>query len=236
MAITGVKFGDTHSSEWGLRLKEIKMGLPDVKTEYVEVPGMNGVLDLTEVQNGGVKYGNRTLEFYFDARDCNYKEWSTLLSTIASAVHGKRINIITDIDPGYYYSGRCSLNTSKSNEVRAEIVISCECDPYKTDIAALGEQWIWDTFSFETGRIIKNTPITVNSPSGWQQVTIYGWMHNEPIQVMTDTALEMKFEDEIYELSTGVNTVYEADIKEGRNDLYFRGIGSITILQIGGMI
>lgn len=49
MAGTGVTFGNYHSYKaWGLKLKEIKIGLPEVKTSYVEVPGMNGSLDLTE--------------------------------------------------------------------------------------------------------------------------------------------------------------------------------------------
>lgn len=62
MAGTGVTFGNYHSYKaWGLKLKEIKIGLPEVKTSYVEVPGMNGSLDLTEATFGGVTYGMRTL-------------------------------------------------------------------------------------------------------------------------------------------------------------------------------
>lgn len=46
---TGVTFGTNHSYKaWGLKLKEIKIGLPEVKTSYVEVPGMNGSLDLAK--------------------------------------------------------------------------------------------------------------------------------------------------------------------------------------------
>lgn len=70
---TGIKFGDSHSyDDWKLRLKEIRIGIPEIKTEYVDVAGMNGRLDLTEQQNGGVKYGNREMEFDFDARNCGY--------------------------------------------------------------------------------------------------------------------------------------------------------------------
>ena len=61
----GVSFDDMHSyTDWGLRLKEVKIGIPEAKTVYVDVPGSDGSLDLTEAQNGGVKYGMRTLELF----------------------------------------------------------------------------------------------------------------------------------------------------------------------------
>ena len=83
---TGVTFGTNHSYKaWGLKLKEIKIGLPEVKTSYVEVPGMNGSLDLTEATFGGVTYGMRTLEFSFDARNCSYTDWASLVTAIETA-------------------------------------------------------------------------------------------------------------------------------------------------------
>ena len=234
---TGVMFGEVHSwNDWGLRLKEIHIGLPKVKTDYLNVPGMNGSLDLTEVQNGGVKYGNRELEFKFDARNCGYQRWSNLISKISSDVHGQKKRIILDTDPGYYYLGRCSLDTEKTNEVLAEIVISCDCDPFKIDVSALNEPWVWDTFDFEDGVIRKTSEIAINSPSGWQEVRIDGWIHNEVLRIITDKEMVMKFEEKEYLLEVGENKVYEAEIREGKNFLYFKGTGNILILQIGGMI
>ena len=70
--MTGVTFDGIHSyEEWGLKLKSVSIGLPEEKQVFVDVPGMNGQLDLTEAQNGGSVYGMRTLEFVFDAKDCN---------------------------------------------------------------------------------------------------------------------------------------------------------------------
>ena len=102
----GVTFGESHSwTDWGLKLKEISIGIPKIKTEYLEVPGMNGSLDLTEVQNGGVKYGKRELKFKFDARNCGYQRWSNLISKISADIHGQKKRIILDTDPGYLLFG-----------------------------------------------------------------------------------------------------------------------------------
>ena len=75
--VTGVSFDGAHSyNDWGLKLKSVSIGVPKAKTVYVSVNGMNGSLDLTEAQNGGVVYEMRTLKFTFDARDCSYIRWT----------------------------------------------------------------------------------------------------------------------------------------------------------------
>ena len=130
MSGVGITFDETHSfRDWGLKLKKIEIGIP--KTEYVSVPGMNGDLDLTEAQNGGIKYEMRELKFTFGVRNCSYEKWSSLISQIASDIQGVEKRIILDTDKGFYYVGRCEVDTSKSNDVTAEIAVTCTCEPYK---------------------------------------------------------------------------------------------------------
>ena len=89
MSGVGIVFDETHSfRDWGLKLKKIEIGIPKAKTEYVSVPGMNGDLDLTEAQNGGIKYEMRELKFTFGVRNCSYEKWSGLISQIASDIQG----------------------------------------------------------------------------------------------------------------------------------------------------
>ena len=73
---TGVKFGEYHTyDEWGLRLVGIKIGTPAPKKVLVEIPGGDGVLDLSRSLTGNIQYDTRQLEFTFDARNCNYFRW-----------------------------------------------------------------------------------------------------------------------------------------------------------------
>lgn len=234
---TGVKFGDVHSyDDWKLRLKEIRIGIPEIKTEYVDVAGMNGRLDLTEQQNGGVKYGSRVLEFDFDARNCGYRQWSSLTSKISSAIHGQKLHIILDTDPGYYYLGRCTVNTEKTNEAKANITISCECDPFKIDVTASSDQWKWDTFSFVDGVIRDTADILIASTDMWQEVDVVGWDYNEIPTVISDADMEMKWNEEVFEIVSGENIMYDVTLSPGENKLYFRGDGNVTIICKGGMI
>lgn len=237
MAGTGVTFDDVHSyRDWGLKLKQITIGLPETKTEYVDVPGMNGSLDLTEAQNGGVKYGMRSLSFVFDARHCNYTRWTGLISAISAAIHGKKKKIVLDIDSGYYYTGRCSVDTQKTNEATAEIMVNCNCDPFKMAVNATNEPWKWDPFRFLDG-IIQNTgDIAVNNTSGWQKVTLIGMAYSEDLRIVTSAAMQMKCNETTYSLETGENIMYDLDLTEGTNELYFQGKGTVTLIYRGGML
>lgn len=135
MSGVGITFDETHSfRDWGLRLKKIVIGIPKAKTEYVSVPGMNGDLDLSEAQNGGVKYEMRTLKFTFGARNCSYERWSGLLSQIASDLQGISKRIILDygsfclhwelswtiIFAGYFSEKRSRITTYSGRRKREE--------------------------------------------------------------------------------------------------------------------
>lgn len=233
----GIMFDETHSfRDWGLKLKKIEIGIPKTKTEYVNVPGMNGNLDLTEAQNGGVKYEMRELKFTFGVRNCSYEKWSGLISQIASDIQGVEKRIILDTDKGFYYVGRCEVDTSKSNDVTAEIVVTCTCEPYKISVASSDEQWKWDTFNFLNGVIQNTSDITINAASSWQKVKLYGWVHNETLRIVSNAEMKVRYRNSTYTISVGENIMYDLILYKGTNDLYFQGTGKITLIHRGGML
>lgn len=235
--VTGVAFDGVHSwLDWGLKIKSFDIGMPEAKTEYVDVPGMDGSLDLTETQNGGVKYGMRTLEFVFDSRDCNYLKWTNLISRIARTIQGKEKRIILDIDHGYYYVGRCAIDTKKTNEVLAEITITCTCEPYKIDVLSSDEPWVWDTFSFIDGVIRSTSDIQIDSTDGWQKVILQGWVYNDVLRIVSNANMTVRYRLYTYPIYTGDNYMYDIELYEGENELYFQGKGTVTIVHKGGMI
>lgn len=236
-AKTGVSFDGIHTyTEWGLRLKEIVIGTPEVKTAYVEIAGMDGLLDLTEAQNGGVRYGMRTLDFIFDARGCSYRMWTDLLSKIATALHGQKKKIVLDIDPEYYYEGRCSINTEKTDEVLAQIAISCYCDPYKLSVISTDQPWIWDTFSFVDGIIRYTADIQIDSGTGWQDVRLIGYPKNTILKIISSAPVRVRYDGATYTLVAGENIMWDIELGSGEQTLSFSGTGVITIVQRGGMI
>nr|DAJ13502.1 MAG TPA: distal tail protein [Siphoviridae sp. ctqtA1] len=234
--MTGVKFGEYHTyDEWRLRLTKITIGLPEPKTVLIEIPGGDGVLDLSESLTGKMQYNTRKLEFEFDARDCKYADWLDLISNIAGKIHGKRMRITLDTDPCYYYDGTIEISTSKSNEVSAKVVISANCQPYKMELSGSLEDWIWDTFSFETGIIREYGNIAVD---GKLEFVICGNQKEVvPIFYVEEAnGLKVEFEKTTYDLKNGENKLLEIIIKAGENKLTFTGKGKVSIDYRGGMI
>ena len=61
----GITFGSYHSYDsFNLYLNKKTIGTPSPKTETIDIPGGDGVLDLTDFF-GEVKYNNRDLSFEF---------------------------------------------------------------------------------------------------------------------------------------------------------------------------
>lgn len=80
---------------------------PQIQTYTVEVPGRNGLLDLSEFLTGEPTYSNRTLTFDFIGDGSR----ATVLSLIDKMLsyHGRNITVTTDDFPGWYYTGRAEI-------------------------------------------------------------------------------------------------------------------------------
>ena len=81
-----------------------KFNMPNVKTNYVDIPGGDGVIDLTTTLTGRPVYGNRQGSFEFLVMN-DYGDWYERYSDIAMYLHGKEYRVVLDDDPDWYYEG-----------------------------------------------------------------------------------------------------------------------------------
>lgn len=102
---------------------------PEVKTEYIDIPGADGSLDFTGALNG-LRYGNRTGSWDFIVAS-GYGSPQAKYSEILNYLHGKKMTIILPDDPLYYYIGRLTVSDFKSNKDNASITINYTIDPFK---------------------------------------------------------------------------------------------------------
>src|SRR5699024_8115291 len=82
---------------------------PEVRTQYIEVPGRNGNLDLTDVLTGRPVYGDRKITLEMGGKK-PAGEWPGFFSRFLADVHGKKVEIVFDNDPGCYYVGRAIVS------------------------------------------------------------------------------------------------------------------------------
>ncbi len=128
----GVSFDNKHSYRtWKLMLKSKPViSPPTPKTKLIQVPGSNTVIDLTEALTGEVKYELRTIRCVFCVVGGRLK-WPAVYSAVLNEIHGKRMKIVMDDDPNYYYIGRVAVSQFDSDEASATIVVTAEVEPYK---------------------------------------------------------------------------------------------------------
>lgn len=203
----GVKFGDKHSYyEWGLILSGKEIQAPEPKINQIEIEGGDGVLDLTDFF-GDVKYKNRALTFNFSKKDIVPDGFLALFSLVQNTIHGKRMQIVLDDDPAYYYYGRVTINEWKSNKNIGEIVVEVDAEPYKYKLA--------ETVVFQ----VVSGPATINLTNGRKHVV--------PTIDIVGT-INLTFGDNYYSLSEGRYILPAVQLREGTNNITLDGTGTAT--------
>lgn len=131
---------------------------PSVKTNYIDLKGADGQIDATEFLTGYPTYGTRSGSWDFIV-DNDHARWIDIHDQIVNYLHGRRKWVAWDEDAEFYYSGRFSVNSWKSEQHNSKITIDYVLDPYKIALNSAASDWLWDPFNFETG-IITNSSFT----------------------------------------------------------------------------
>ena len=105
----GITFGNLHSyRDLKLVLGKKEIAAPNVKTTKLEIDGADGFIDYTDFF-GDVKYGEAKHVFQFTVL-VPRNDFLSHYSIVKNALHGKKLSIILDDDPGFYYVGRCYVS------------------------------------------------------------------------------------------------------------------------------
>lgn len=203
----GIKFGGFHSYyEWGLVLASKELKSPKAKTNTVEIEGADGVLDYTEFF-GDVKYDNRQLTFSFIKPQIVPDGFLALYSLVQDTIHGKKMQVILDDDPAYFYYGRVSINEWKSNKRIGEIVIEVDAEPYKQAVTETVASY---TVSSNANIVLVNDKMPV-VPT-----------------ITTDAEFLIKYGDYNEIHPAGTFQIPEIELTKGDNHIYVEGYGTIS--------
>ena len=110
-------------------VQEVKeIGKPDVQTYTVQVPGRDGLINMTKSLTGKVSFYNRSLTFqYFGTGD---RAQLLELDAIMSRYHGQTIRIIDDDHPNHYYEGEATV-TSELHANYITITLEVDAQPFR---------------------------------------------------------------------------------------------------------
>ena len=195
--------------DWRLILTSKDVTPPEPKTNYIELDGMNGSLDLSEALTGEVVYKDRTITATFWTDYGYRKDRERLLQDIRTALHGKKIKIIEPDDPEHYFCGRIVIKSQVNHLAYAEFTIEAVCDPWRYMLAET-ERTVELTDTV-TSIVINNNGVKTLSPT----ITVDGLLnliHNGTTTVLT----------------SGSYKVSDLKLYQGANVINLFGSGSVT--------
>lgn len=224
--------------DWGLYITNTDcIKEPKQYTRYIEIPGRNGLLDLSEVISGRQIYTSREIKINLSGpRDKT--TWSAAMSIARNDINGKVCRVTFDDDIGYYWRGRVVIKDFSSVLDLGKLTISIpNADPYKYSIQSSGEPWLWDPFNFQTGIITYVGAITV---SGTASLTIpHGHMPTTPEFVVSNKVgtLTVAVGSNSYTLNSGSNKI-PSIIVGGDSDveLDFTGDARVEVIYRSGSL
>lgn len=229
----GIKIGDYHTwDDWGLYLKKISIDFPQRKEHVISVPGLDGVVDLSNVLTGGEpRYQNRTMNFEFEYMDGSYEEMLTLASVIANRINGRRLRVVLDADPQFYYKGVVHVKVDKVNQMISSINITVTSDPYKYDVLSSTDDWIWDIFNFQTGVILALKEIEITEDNRTVLIPGVGEASVVPVinVVRMTEPMSVTYSGETFPLDVGQNRFPQIQVGRDEVQLQFTGTGTVSI-------
>ena len=125
---------------------------PAQKVKTLEIPGGDGVIDLSQSLTGYPVYQNRTGSIEFIVMN-DFKPWHMAYSDIMDYLHGQKLRAVLEDDPEYFYEGRFTINVWKSEKDWSRITIDYDVGPYKWSVLSSTDDWLWDPFNFQNGVI-----------------------------------------------------------------------------------
>ena len=183
-----------------------EIGNPTPQSYLVEVPGRNGLLNLTKGLTGNVCYSNRPLKFQYLGN--GNRDTMLDIVDVFNTFHGETIRIIDDDTPDWYYEGEASVET-KRDGVLVTITLNVNADPFRQRLKLTNMATSLSTD--EKSMVINNYGVVIT-----------------PTFIVSDNA-RIAFNSNTYTLSAGSYVIEDIELKPGANSLKVSGSGTLTV-------
>ena len=193
-----------------LILNSKEIGSPETKVNKIDIPGGDSSLDLTDFF-GEPKYEDLTHKFYFSTI-VKQAQFLSLFSTVKNALHGKKMRIILDDDPLFYYVGRIKVSSFTNEKNIGIISIECDCEPYKYKLNPMFYS------------------VTMPETSTKEITLLNGRKRTVPeVTIAADSNFNIVYQgSNVWDLGSGSYMLPELELVEGENYVTITGKGTIT--------
>lgn len=209
---------------------------PGVSTNFVEIPGRDGAIDMSTFLVNKPVYGNRSGSWEFIV-DNDHEYWETIRMKIANFLHGKRFKVVLEDDPDWYWEGRFAVDNWRSESSNSKVTINYQLSPYKHKLRSEGDQdIIWDNFNFEmdSDYYASLHGITVNNST--YTTTIIGYEYPFKVYATAESgSVTVTLNGASTSVSAGA-TMLLGKARNGENSLSVSGTGTVTVHFTGGSL
>lgn len=196
----GVWFDDMHlGSQPDLVMNYARVSTPATKVKEIEVPGMDGVLDITD-SLGEMKCSPRQISFQFTTTN------GSRINELINSLHGKRKKIILDRDEDFYYMGRLEVADPVVTGNLTSVEMTARCEPYKYK-----------------SRITRHK----EDVEGASNIVLLNERMQTIPRITLTEQMKVSFEGRTYELPAGEYAIAEIVLKQGYNRFRVEGTGTI---------
>lgn len=196
--------------DWGLVLTNKSIPEPEPKTNYIQLDGVSGSLDLTEALTGEVAYNDRTVSATFSASCGTYQEREAVRRRIAAAIHGRKVQIIEPDDPEHYFLGRVTVKDGTRHASYSTFTLEAVCEPWRYALAESTRR-VEVTAGNPQDVVIENTGVKTLCPD-----------------IQVEGAVTLTFEGGTVDLATGAYKVADIKLRQGDNVVGVSGTGAVT--------
>lgn len=205
----GITFGQYHSfRDFKLLLVSKEIGAPVVKSKKLDIEGADGSLDLTDFF-GEPKYEDVQHKFVFSTIVPS-GQFLSVFDTVKNAIHGKKMRVILDDDPLFYYVGRLSVSSFTNEKNVGKVTVEADCEPYKYKL----EKTV-------VSRAVNGEDTIVLTNARKRAVP--------EVTIETESSIHIVFQSvNIWDLGSGSFTLPELELTEGENEVTVSGVGQVS--------
>lgn len=158
---------------------------PMQKRSTIDIPGANGILDLSNSLTHYPVFENRTGQIQFAVlNDKPGYDWLTVYTKIMKFLQGNEVKMFLEDDQKFFYEGQFWVDTwdSRNDGTWSEVTLAYDLQPYRRSIYSSVGDWLWDPFNFELD-VIQDTlfsDIVIDS-NDWVEYDFTGMIDMMPV-------------------------------------------------------
>ena len=137
------------------------------------------------------------------------QDWATAYSRVLNNLHGKKMKIVLDDDPEYYYLGRVTVSDYASSKRLGNITIEVDAEPFKYK---------------------QILTIVTRTVSGTLTVDCYNSRKTVVPKFVTNAQVQIIYNGNTYTIAgSGTHIIPNIIFKQGFNTLTFNGTATVAV-------